>query len=95
MTAKTDTEILRNAPASSDDWDDDTWAAWWRAAERAQEDRGKRIDQLEGEIAELEAKLAIREAQVERLDNVIEQLQNEIAELTRAFGLNEPPEVAA
>ena len=35
-----DRRILRSAPADSDDWDDETWAAWWRAAERAHRDGG-------------------------------------------------------
>lgn len=30
-----DRRILAGAPIDSDDWDDATWAAWWRAAERA------------------------------------------------------------
>jgi chromosome segregation ATPase len=29
-----DRELLRAAPKDSDDWDDATWAAWWRTAER-------------------------------------------------------------
>lgn len=33
-----DRAILRAAPDSSDDWDDATWAAWWRTAERVHGD---------------------------------------------------------
>lgn len=29
-----DRQILRAAPANSDEWDDETWAAWFRVAER-------------------------------------------------------------
>ena len=35
----TDRAILKAAPESSDDWDDATWAAWWRTAERVHGDR--------------------------------------------------------
>jgi hypothetical protein len=34
-----DREILRAAPKSSDDWDDETWAAWWHTAERVNANR--------------------------------------------------------
>lgn len=34
----TDRAILKAAPESSDDWDDATWAAWWRTAERVHGD---------------------------------------------------------
>lgn len=29
-----DRQILAAAPHASDDWDDATWAAWWRTCER-------------------------------------------------------------
>ncbi|MFE1515820.1 hypothetical protein ACFW9I_03125 [[Kitasatospora] papulosa] len=34
-TPETDAAILRAAPETSDDWDDATWAAWGRVADRA------------------------------------------------------------
>lgn len=40
-TADDDRRILCAAPADSDDWDDSTWAAWFRCAERA---NGERFD---------------------------------------------------
>jgi hypothetical protein len=40
-TADDDRRVLRAAPADSDDWDDDTWAAWFRCAARA---HGERFD---------------------------------------------------
>ena len=55
----------------------------------------ERIAQLEAENAELHAKLAVRERQLERLDPELVRLREEVHELTRAFGLNEAPEVAA
>lgn len=33
-TAESDRKILQNAPDDSSDWNDDTWAAWFRVAER-------------------------------------------------------------
>ncbi|MFF4346747.1 hypothetical protein [Streptomyces sp. NPDC001530] len=36
-----DRRILRAAPKDSTDWDDATWAAWWRAAARAHGDGGQ------------------------------------------------------
>ncbi|MFE2563105.1 hypothetical protein [Streptomyces mirabilis] len=33
-----DRAILRAAPGRSDDWDDATWGAWWRTAERVHGD---------------------------------------------------------
>ncbi|MFD7794359.1 hypothetical protein [Streptomyces sp. NPDC059759] len=33
-----DRALLHAAPDSSDDWDDVTWAAWWRTAERVHGD---------------------------------------------------------
>ncbi|MGW2267118.1 hypothetical protein [Streptomyces koyangensis] len=38
-----DRELLRRASDDSNDWDDATWAAWWRIAEQAHEDRHDRI----------------------------------------------------
>ncbi|MFE1949981.1 hypothetical protein ACFW9D_05865 [Streptomyces sp. NPDC059524] len=40
-TADDDRRILRDAPSNGDDWDDNTWAAWFRTAERA---HGERFD---------------------------------------------------
>lgn len=40
-TETDDRRILRAAPADSDDWDDETWAAWFRCAARA---HGERFD---------------------------------------------------
>ena len=52
-------------------------------------------DQLQAEVAELHAKLRVRERQLRRLDPELTRLREEVRELTRAFGLNEAPEVAA
>ena len=35
---ETDRATLKAAPKNSDDWDDKTWAAWWRTAERVHGD---------------------------------------------------------
>lgn len=37
-----DRAILKAAPQNSDDWDDATWAAWWRTAERVHGDAAVR-----------------------------------------------------
>lgn len=38
-TVEDDRRLLAAAPSNGDDWDDATWAAWWRTAERAHGDR--------------------------------------------------------
>lgn len=59
-----DSQILRAANSDSDDWDDDTWAAWFRTAERVHGDGAKRtplfdkVGAQQARIAELEAELA-------------------------------------
>jgi hypothetical protein len=40
-TIEDDRRLLADAPPNSDDWDDATWAAWFRAAARA---HGGRFD---------------------------------------------------
>lgn len=49
-----DSELLSRAPESSDDWDDATWEAWGRVADRAHAVRPT-VSQLQDRIAELEA----------------------------------------
>lgn len=94
MTAEHDAQILKTAPDSSDDWSDEVWGAWCRHVDRVHDGRGKRVEQLEAEVAELQAKLDTRERQLQRLDGDLVRLRDENAELTRALGLNEA-EVAA
>ncbi|MFB6776557.1 hypothetical protein ACFCX0_03800 [Streptomyces sp. NPDC056352] len=59
-----DTQILRAASSDSDDWDDDTWAAWFRTAERVHGDGVSRtplfdkVGAQQARIAELETELA-------------------------------------
>ncbi|MER7806117.1 hypothetical protein [Streptomyces sp900116325] len=59
-----DSQILRAASSDSDDWDDDTWAAWFRTAERVHGDGAKRtplfdkVGAQQARIAELETELA-------------------------------------
>lgn len=75
MTAEEDSRILKAAPASSDDWDDETWAAWCRHVDRAHRSRRERIDTLEAENEQLRTEL--------------NTVRAEALELTRALGLNE------
>ena len=42
----TDTAILAAAPDNSDDWDDRTWQAWGRAADRAHAPKRPTDDQI-------------------------------------------------
>ncbi|HEY9354078.1 MAG TPA: hypothetical protein VIP28_12540 [Nocardioides sp.] len=95
MTAEHDSRLLKAAPSNSDDWDDATWAAWCRHVDRVHQDRSQRFDQLVAENVELQAKLDTAERQLQRLDGELVRLRDENRELTRAFGLNEAPEVAA
>lgn len=59
-----DSQILRAASSDSDDWDDDTWAAWFRTAERVHGDDVKRtplfdkVGAQQARITELETELA-------------------------------------
>ncbi|MFE7111712.1 hypothetical protein ACFU98_29815 [Streptomyces sp. NPDC057575] len=43
----TDSAILRAAPDNSDDWDDRTWAAWARAADKAHNAKRPDDEQIE------------------------------------------------
>lgn len=61
-----DRQLLKAAPASSDDWDDATWAAWWRTADRVH--ARPTYDELAAEVAQLRTLLAIRDRQLADLD---------------------------
>lgn len=61
-----DSRLLAAAPSSSDDWDDDTWAAWARIADRAHAARPT-IAELLAELAEARTKLEIAERRNEEL----------------------------
>lgn len=70
--AAADSELLRAASSNSDEWDDDTWAAWARIAERAHGASGNKIGRLRDELAaareeitELKAKLAARDKRID------------------------------
>lgn len=55
-----DRQILRAAPKNDDDWDNATWAAWWRHCERVHEAAPSRaallaeVQRLKARVAELE-----------------------------------------
>lgn len=63
-----DSALLKGASSNSDDWDDATWAAWFRAAERAASDRRDRVAQLEAEVAELRNQRDTAERHASELD---------------------------
>lgn len=72
MPDTTDREILATASRNSDDWDDDTWAAWFRTAERIHGASGNKVNRLRDELAaareeitELRAKLAARDKRID------------------------------
>lgn len=78
--ADADSQILRAAGSNSDDWDDNTWAAWTRIVDRAH--RGPRpvdevarlkaeLEAAKQEISELKAKLAARERQLDDMDAAV------------------------
>lgn len=65
MSDTTDSQILRAASPDSDQWDDDTWAAWFRTAERAHGD-GKGRRPLFNKVGELMARVTELEAEREK-----------------------------
>ena len=69
-----DSRILASASTNSDDWDDETWAAWFRHAERVHGSSSGRA-RASDQIAELTAS---REMAISRAV----QLENENARLT-------------
>lgn len=79
MNDQQDREALRAAAANSAEWDDNTWAAWARVADRAHQERRDRITRLETENEQLRTEL--------------NEVRRENIELNRALGLND--EVAA
>ncbi|MEU0665708.1 hypothetical protein ABZ508_26480 [Streptomyces lavendulocolor] len=87
--AAIDSQILKAASANSDDWDDRTWAAWFRAAERAQVEHRSRETRLEAEVAELANKLDTAERQNAVLDARCCRLTAELAEARRLLDLRE------
>lgn len=67
-----DSRTLAAAPASSDDWDDATWAAWSRCADRAHTRGGEgELARLRAENAELRTQLATAERQLRQLDDAL------------------------
>lgn len=63
-TEARDRQILRASSSDSDEWDDESWAAWFRTAERVHGDDVKRtplfdkVGAQQARIAELKAELA-------------------------------------
>ena len=67
-----DSRTLAAAPASSDDWDDNTWAAWSRCADRAHTGGGEHdLKRLQAENAELRTQLALAEKHARELDRAL------------------------
>ncbi|MFF8829278.1 hypothetical protein [Streptomyces sp. NPDC015131] len=87
--AALDSHILKAASPDSSDWDDATWAAWWRAVDRANTERRTRETRLEAEITELQNKLEVAERQNAVLDARCSRLTAELADARRLLGLTE------
>lgn len=78
-TADDDRKILAGAPKDSDDWDDKTWAAWFRHAERVHGTRqgnARTTDQ----ITELKATREMAISRAVELENENARLTAELAE---------------
>lgn len=84
-----DREILRAASNNSDDWDDNTWAAWNRIADRAHRLKAEVREAHErlthAQLTELRTKLAIVERQNAELDAEVSRLRKENAEYEKCF----------
>ncbi|WP_381801007.1 hypothetical protein [Streptomyces niveus] len=83
MTDTTDSQILRAASWDSDQWDDDTWAAWFRTAERAHGDGKGRP--LLNKVGELMARVTELETELEKYIGKEPTVADEMAYLRRCL----------
>jgi chromosome segregation ATPase len=80
-----DSRLLFAASDNSDDWDDATWAAWARTADRIHAER-KTIEQLQAELKETSTKLEIAERRNEELADQLAERTKQLNGLIEAFG---------
>ncbi|SFT31870.1 hypothetical protein [Streptomyces sp. ok210] len=71
-----DSQILRAASSDSNDWDDETWAAWFRTAERVHGDGVKRTP-LFDKVGAQQARIAELEAKNAELDRALDEVMTE------------------
>lgn len=91
--ATDDSRILASAPANSDDWDDETWGAWFRHAERihgSSNGRARATDQ----IAELTASREMAISRAVELENENARLRGLLETLTKEWGKEQDAELA-
>ena len=85
MSEQADSAILRAASEDSDNWDDATWAAWFRTAGRAHEGTSGKKPPLFDKVGALQAKVTELEAQLERYVGKEPTVRDEMAYLQRSL----------
>ncbi|MGQ4340333.1 hypothetical protein ACN6LF_005202 [[Kitasatospora] papulosa] len=85
MSEQADSAILRAASEDSDNWDDDTWAAWFRTAKRAHDETPGKRRPLFDKVGALQTKVAELEAQLEKYVGKEPTVRDEMAYLQRCL----------
>jgi hypothetical protein len=80
-----DSAVLRAASSNSDDWEDATWAAWFRTAERAHGEFPGEKSPLLDKVGALQAKVAELEAELEKYVGKEPTVRDEMAYLQRSL----------
>lgn len=80
-----DSQILRAASNDSNDWDDSTWAAWFRTAERTHRDGGEKRRPLFDKVGEQQARITELEAELVKYVNTEPTIVDEMAYLHRCL----------
>ncbi|MDP5310469.1 hypothetical protein [Streptomyces poriferorum] len=80
-----DSQILRAANNDSNEWDDTTWAAWFRAAERAHRDGGEKRRPLVDKVGEQQARITELEAELAKYVGNEPTIADEMAYLRRCL----------
>lgn len=80
-----DSQILRAASNDSNDWDDATWAAWFRTAERAHRDGGEKRRPLFDKVGEQQARITELEAELAKYVGKEPTIVDEMAYLRRCL----------
>lgn len=84
-TRDEDAEILRSADSNSDNWDDATWAAWFRTAERAHSEFPGEKRPLVDKVGFLQSRVTELEAQLEKYVGKEPAVRDEMAYLQRSL----------
>lgn len=80
-----DSQILRSASNDSNDWDDNTWAAWFRTAERAHRDGGEKRRPLFDKVGAQQARVTELQTELERYVGKEPTIADEMAYLRRCL----------